>query len=75
MEVAINDNYYKPSYLSAYDGAPHPTVIMYSDHNTLGLFSPLSRIVISSSTLPVSSEIIQPASGVYTGSSQRMLVK
>jgi hypothetical protein len=71
LEVAINDNYYVPSY---YNNSPYvitmkPFVVMYSDHNTLGLFSPLNRIVLASSNLPIVSESVQPAKSVFSSSS------
>lgn len=63
ITVSIHDNYYVPSLFNAYpDTAKQPYVILYSDHDTLGLFSPLHRIIITSNSLPTSSEITQPAS-------------
>lgn len=68
LEIVLNDNYYIPSFVSAYDVASQPYLVMYSDHNTLGLFSPLSKIVVTSASLPTQSENIQPTSNAYSAS-------
>jgi hypothetical protein len=68
LEVPINDNYYVPSFTGAYEITAEPYVVMYSDHNTLGLFSPLSRIVLTSSNLPTTSENVQPSTNTYSAS-------
>ena len=69
LEIAINDNYYTPSYYStpAYSGLPSgvPFVVMHSDHNTLGLCSPLDKIVLTSQSLQIASESVQPASALF----------
>jgi len=63
VEITQNDNYYKPSFYTAFpDLMALNYIIVYSDHDTTGIFSPLHRIVITSNTLPTSSEIVQPAS-------------
>jgi hypothetical protein len=63
LETTIDDNYYVPSFYKAYpDLEPIPYIVIYSDHDTTGIFSPLHRIIITSNSLPTSSEIVQPAS-------------
>ena len=66
IEVPIDDNYYVPTYYLAY---PEMTkigyIVVYSDHDTRGVFSPLHRIIVSSNTLPTSSEIVQPSSSPF----------
>jgi hypothetical protein len=63
ITVSIHDNYYVPTLFNAYpDTEKQPYVILYSDHDTTGLFSPLHRVLIVSNSLPTSSEISQPAS-------------
>lgn len=66
IEVPQNDNYYVPSFYKAYPNSEvYPYAITYSDHDTLGLFSPLRSIVITSNTLPTQNEILQPATNPF----------
>jgi len=63
ITVSVHDNYYVPSLFDAYpDTVKQPYVILYSHHDTTGVFSPLHRILIVSNSLPTSSEIVQPPS-------------
>lgn len=66
IEIPQNNNYYTPTFYQAYPNIEkYPYVITYSDHDTLGLFSPLRSIVITSNTLPTQNEILQPATNPF----------
>lgn len=66
LEVATNDNYYEPTFVLYFPELNRVYLVMYSDHNTLGMFTPLSKIVIASTNLPVVSENVQPANNTYS---------
>jgi hypothetical protein len=72
IEVVINDNYYTPSYYStpSYSGLlTVPFVVVHSGHNTLGLFTPLNKIVFTSQSLQIASESVQPATALFNSAS------
>lgn len=68
--VVAADNFIAPSWYKYYNNTspvnPKLQLVVYSDHNTLGVFSPLQRIVFTSNTLTTKSENIQPAFDPFT---------
>ena len=46
-----------------------PFIILYSGHNTLGLFTPLKKIVFTSQSLQIASESVQPATALFNKAS------
>ena len=66
LEVTENDNYYVPAYYKITPQSYYaPFVVMYSDHNTLGVFTPLSRIVLTSQSLQIATESVQPSTPLF----------
>jgi hypothetical protein len=70
LNVVAADNFIAPSWYKYYNNTspvnPKLQLVVYSDHNTLGVFSPLQRIVFTSNTLTTKSENIQPGFDPFT---------
>jgi hypothetical protein len=68
--VVAADNYIAPSWYKYYNNTspvnPKLQLVVYSDHDTRGVFSPLQRIVFTSNTLTTKTENIQPAFDPFT---------
>jgi hypothetical protein len=67
IDISKDDNYYTPTFYNAFPDIPkYPFVVVYSDHDTTGVFSPLRSIMISSNTLPTQGEIMQPSTSPFS---------
>ena len=73
LEVFVENNFVLPSWYQYYQfdttTAPKPPILqiaVYSDHNTLGVFSPLQSVYFTSNTLTTKPELGQPSTNPFT---------
>jgi len=67
-EIVFQNNLWNWQTITSAETPPfaHKQIIIYSDHNTLGVFSPLQRLIFTSNTLTTKPENVQPETDFAT---------